>query len=95
MSSLGIVFCILGNNGGLSSISGNRGVCGTSGNPVSSSSLHSFYQLSQGQSMYNSNVFNQQPAYPHSNYPNRLQPSYELLSSQPNENVYENHQYFR
>jgi hypothetical protein len=49
MSSLGIVFCILGNNGGLSSISGNRGVYGTSGNPVSSSSLHSFYQQNQGQ----------------------------------------------
>jgi len=72
-------------------MSGNRGVYGTSDNPASSSSLPSFYRQNQGQSMYNPNGLNQQGAYPHSNYPNHLRSPYGLLSSQPNENVYENH----
>jgi hypothetical protein len=89
MSSLEIVFCFLGNSGGLSSMSDNRGVYDTLGNPASSSSLPSFYRQNQDQSMYNPNVFNQQPAYPHSNYPNHLQPFCELQSLQSNGNVYE------
>jgi hypothetical protein len=80
MSSLEIVFCFRGNNGGLSSVSGNHGVYGTLGNSVSSSSLSSVYQQNQGQLMYDQNGFNRQATYSHTNYPNHLQSSYELSS---------------
>ena len=76
----------LGNNGGLSSVSGNNSVYGTLGNSVSSSS--SVYQQNQGQTIYNPNGINQQGTYPHSNFSNHLQPSYGISSSQSSGNMY-------
>jgi hypothetical protein len=81
MSSLEIAFCFLGNNAGLSLVSGNNDVCGTLGNSVSSSSLSSVYQQNQSQSMYNPNGLNQQTSYPHTNDRKRLQSSCGLPSS--------------
>jgi hypothetical protein len=85
-----LFFSFLGNYGGSSSVSGNNGVYGTLGNSLSSSSssLSSVYQPNQGSSSYNPTGLNQQAPYPHSTYPNHLQSSYGLPSSQSTGNVY-------
>ncbi|CAF1627148.1 unnamed protein product [Adineta ricciae] len=74
------------NGGGLSSTNSNNNVYGTLGNSGSSSS--SVYSQNQGQPIYNSNGMNQQNPYAQSNYPNQIQSSYALPSSQSTGNIY-------
>ena len=82
-------FVRLGSNAGLSSVSGNSSVYGTSGNSVSTSSPV-YQQQNQGQGIYNPNGINQQVQYSHSNYPNHLQSSYGISSSQSTQSIYGN-----